>query len=353
MSKQPLTVGSLFSGIGGIDLGLTRAGMSVQWMVEKDEYARKVLRKHWPETRIYEDVRYIKGPGHDGHWEECDECLSPVDVLAGGFPCQDISVAGKGKGIKEGTRSGLWFEYARLIRELRPKYVLVENVPALRSRGLDRVLGDLAESGYDAEWQCLPASAFGAPHRRDRLFIVAYPKRELVRVESGRGSGQDRPDTVFPSGDGVAGHVADAPGFTERESTAETNSESDCREARDESGSSCEHVADAQRGRHPSNLTEDPTGKKESGSTERRGESGPRDTTGARSAQSPVGGVVDGFSSGLDGHPWSGDWEVGVPRIASAVPSRVDRLRCLGNAVVPIAAEFVGRLIVAHAERNP
>jgi DNA (cytosine-5)-methyltransferase 1 len=97
-----------------------------------------------------------------------------VDVLCGGFPCQDISLAGRGAGLA-GERSGLWREFARLIGELRPRYVLVENVPALTSRGLDVVLADLAACGFDAEWDHLPASAFGAPHRRDRIWLVAYP----------------------------------------------------------------------------------------------------------------------------------------------------------------------------------
>jgi site-specific DNA-cytosine methylase len=97
-----------------------------------------------------------------------------VDVLCGGFPCQDISLAGRGAGLA-GERSGLWREFARLIGELRPRYVIVENVPALTSRGLDVVLADLAACGFDAEWDHLPASAFGAPHRRDRIWLVAYP----------------------------------------------------------------------------------------------------------------------------------------------------------------------------------
>jgi site-specific DNA-cytosine methylase len=100
-----------------------------------------------------------------------------VDVLCGGFPCQDISVAGRGEGI-DGARSGLWGEYARLIRELRPRYVVVENVAALLARGMERVLGDLAACGYDAEWDCIPASAVGAPHRRDRVWLVAYPRSQ-------------------------------------------------------------------------------------------------------------------------------------------------------------------------------
>ncbi len=159
--KPPLTVGSLFSGIGGIDLGLERAGMQVVFQVEVDPYARSVLNKHWPSVPRFRDVRSVSA------WN-----LPPCDVLAGGFPCQDLSYAGKGAGIT-GARSGLWREFARLIRELRPRYVLVENVPALLGRGIDVVLGDLAACGYDAEWQCISAASVGAPHIRDRVWIVA------------------------------------------------------------------------------------------------------------------------------------------------------------------------------------
>ena len=168
-----LTVGSLFTGIGGFDLGLERAGMRVLWQCEADEFCRRVLAAHWPHVPCYPDVSELRGAD-----------VEPVDVLCGGFPCQDISVAGKGAGI-DGARSGLWAEYARLVGELRPSYVVVENVPALLGRGLGRVLGDLAALGYDAEWDCLPACAFGAPHRRDRIWIVAYPGCE--RGELGEG----------------------------------------------------------------------------------------------------------------------------------------------------------------------
>ena len=101
------------------------------------------------------------------------------DVLCGGFPCQDVSLAGKRKGITEGTRSGLWYEYVRLIEEIRPKYVIAENVPGLLAAGIETVLQELAEIGYDAEWEVLSASAVGAPHRRERVFLVAYPPRSL------------------------------------------------------------------------------------------------------------------------------------------------------------------------------
>jgi DNA (cytosine-5)-methyltransferase 1 len=165
-----LTVGSLFSGIGGLDLGLERAGMQVKWQVEIDDYCQKVLAKHWPDVPRFRDVR------------DCGaHNLAPVDLICGGFPCQDISSAGKHVGIT-GARSGLWAEYARIVGELRPRYVLVENVAALLGRGMGTVLGDLAACGYDAEWQCLPAAAFGAPHIRERVFIIAYPARQYGAV---------------------------------------------------------------------------------------------------------------------------------------------------------------------------
>ena len=160
-----MTFGSLFSGIGGIDLGLERAGMTCRWQVEIDPFCRKVLAKHWPDVERFEDVKRVGS-----------ENLEPVDVIAGGFPCQDVSVAGKKAGIKEGTRSGLWFEFHRIIRELRPRYVFVENVPGLLTDGMGRVLSDLAESGYDAEWEVLSARDVGAPHLRNRVFIIAYPQ---------------------------------------------------------------------------------------------------------------------------------------------------------------------------------
>ena len=162
MNKQP-TLGSLFAGIGGIDLGFERAGFATKWQVEIDPFCRKVLAKHFPHAERFEDVRNCGAAN-----------LCPVDVIAGGFPCQDISNAGKRAGIT-GERSGLWKEYARIIRELRPRYVFVENVAALLGRGMDIVLGDLAEIGYDAEWDCIEAEEVGAEHRRARIFILAYP----------------------------------------------------------------------------------------------------------------------------------------------------------------------------------
>lgn len=156
-----MTFGSLFAGIGGMDLGLERAGMVCKWQVEIDPYCHKVLAKHWPAVKRYGDIREVTE-------------LEYVDCIAGGFPCQDVSVAGLRAGI-DGERSGLWSEMLRIIRLVRPSYALVENVPGLLTRGMGRVLGDLAESGYDAEWSTVSACSLGATHMRRRLFIVAYP----------------------------------------------------------------------------------------------------------------------------------------------------------------------------------
>jgi DNA (cytosine-5)-methyltransferase 1 len=164
------TMGSLFAGIGGFDLGFERAGFKTLWQVEIDPYAQKVLAKNFPEAERFGDIR------------ECgSHNLKPVDVICGGFPCQDISNAGKRAGI-EGERSGLWSEMHRIIRELRPRYVLVENVAALLGRGMGRVLGDLAEIGYDAEWDCIRAGSIGFEHLRERLFLVAHPNNQKQPV---------------------------------------------------------------------------------------------------------------------------------------------------------------------------
>jgi DNA (cytosine-5)-methyltransferase 1 len=173
-----LTAGSLFSGIGGLDLGYERAGFQILWQCEPEPFCRAALAKHWPGVPCFMDVREIHAPGVCGGI--CENCVPPVDVLIGGFPCQDVSDAGQRKGI-DGERSGLWKEYARLIRELRAhglRGVGIENVAGLFVRGIDTVLADLAEIGMDAEWEVVRASDpdIGAPHRRARVFIVAYPR---------------------------------------------------------------------------------------------------------------------------------------------------------------------------------
>jgi DNA (cytosine-5)-methyltransferase 1 len=265
-----MTFGSLFSGIGGFDLGLERAGMTCKWQVEIDPYASKVLAKHWPNVPRYKDVTKFCRRLYDCNIEnENGECLCPrcnmdfgececvgtdqvidecgaVDVICGGFPCQDISNAGKMTGIN-GDRSGLFFEIVRIACELGPKYIVLENVPALLVRGLDRVLGSLAEIGYDAEWHCIPASYAGANHQRDRIWIIAYANG--IKCEEQR----------WPSA------------IQEKQFTARRDSW------------------------------------------------------------------------------WSVEPSVG--RVAHGVPRRVDRLKCLGNSIVPQVAEIIGRRVF-QIERN-
>lgn len=162
-----LNVLSLFAGIGGLELGLERAGMNVVGQVEINPFCRQVLAKHWPDVPRHDDVRTAV------EWWE-SETRPDVDLICGGFPCQDISEAGKRIGIR-GSRSGLWKAMRDTIGHLRPTYVLVENVAALAIRGLDVVLGDLSQIGFDAEWATVSACSMGAPHPRERMFVLAYP----------------------------------------------------------------------------------------------------------------------------------------------------------------------------------
>ena len=195
-----MKIGSLFAGIGGLELGLEWAGLGhTVWQAEQDEFCRAVLAKHWPEAKRFEDVREVSSA-----------TAEPVDLICGGFPCQDISLAGKNAGL-DGARSGLWWEFHRIVRDLRPRLVVVENVSALRSRGLGAVLGSLAEIGYDARWDCIPAQSIGAPHRRDRLFVVAWGVPDAfcdpVREQSERGQGAPQAGN---QGNEEPGHLGEA-----------------------------------------------------------------------------------------------------------------------------------------------
>jgi DNA (cytosine-5)-methyltransferase 1 len=155
-----------FSGIGGFSYAAERivGGFETVAFVEREPYCQQILHKHWPSVPIYDDITAFNPQPYS------------ADVVCGGFPCQDISTAGKQAGIKEGTRSGLFYELMRVIRLVRPQYVILENVAAILANGLDTVLGELAQAGFDAEWSCIPASAVGACHQRDRWWLVAYTK---------------------------------------------------------------------------------------------------------------------------------------------------------------------------------
>jgi DNA (cytosine-5)-methyltransferase 1 len=260
--------GSLFAGIGGFDLGFERAGIETVWQVEIDRYCRQVLRKNFPRSKRYRDVRRVGKRN-----------LPWVDVISGGFPCQDISQAGKRAGI-EGSRSGLWREMARIIGELRPRFAVVENVAALLGRGMGRVLGDLAEIGYDAEWQCIRASDVGAPHRRERIWIVA----DAAGARRGGRTGQEQP---------VCGRAS----LSARPS-------------------GCGDVGDA------------------------------------TIAGLPHGTIFAVGEPGEDAQLERPDWwtvEPDVGRVAHGIPARVDRLKGLGNAIVPQIAEWIGKRLMANA----
>ena len=235
--------GSLFAGIGGLDLGLEASGMECVWQVERDEYCQRVLARHWPEVPRFEEVG------------ECgSHNLEPVDLICGGFPCQPVSAAGRRGGVDD--ERWLWPEFARIIRDLRPRWVVGENVTGLLSANaggaMGEILGDLASCGYDAVWDVFPAggpSGVGAPHRRERVFIVAHTNAEGLQ-------GQRR--------------------------------------------------------------------------------------------QHSEGGSAGQRVTGSGGIAVEGGWfpEPSVGRVANGVPSRVDRLKCLGNAVVPQVARGIGRQIM-------
>lgn len=154
---------SLFAGVGAFDLGLERAGMQVVRQVERDADCQRILRKHWPDTRL------------DGDVATAEFTENEADVIAFGFPCQDVSQMGSRTGLA-GERSGLFREALRAIRVVRPRFGVLENVAALLRRGMGTVLGSLAEIGFDAEWDCIPAAHVGAPHLRDRVWAITYPQ---------------------------------------------------------------------------------------------------------------------------------------------------------------------------------
>ena len=183
-----MRIGSLFAGIGGFDIAARWMGWETAWYSEIDPYCCAVMAKHFPEAKSLGDITQVD-------WSTVER----PDLLCGGFPCQDVSSAGRRVGIR-GERSGLWREYVRAIRDLRPRYVVVENTPGLLDRGMGVVLGDLAELGYDAEWRVLSAAAVGAPHLRERVWIISYPQHQPDATErrkrpalsaTGAGGGDD------------------------------------------------------------------------------------------------------------------------------------------------------------------
>ena len=331
-----LTFGSLFAGIGGIDLGLERAGMNCLWQVEIDQFCRGVLSKHWPKVPKFGDITAVN-----------PEDLARVSVIAGGFPCQNISQAGKQEGIEDGAKSGLWREFARIVRSIRPRAVIVENVPGLLIRDLGRVLGDLAECGYDAEWDSVSAHAVGAPHIRDRVFVSAY------RRDTDSDSEPIKPvNDCETSGVRESGNLSN----TIRHNLRELRKRE--REQYDKSGSSVvrDHGAsgalaytDSQR---PTHRGESHAGRRIWPGRDSVSLSGERKER-ARATSSDRPSIVaytDSQPAQRIAEPWRqrDHWSVEptMGRVANGVPRRMDRLRALGNAVVPQCAEVIGRRVV-------
>ena len=340
--EKTLTVGSLFAGIGGFELGFEATGrFETLWQVERDEYASRVLAKHWPNVRRHDDVCT---------WP--NETTEPVDVLLAGFPCQDISYAGKGAGLN-GKRSGLFYEVMRIVREMGPRFVVLENVSALLTRGMGDVLGSLSSLGFNAEWEVVSAESVGAPHRRDRVFIIGWNiDGEHVKAVGGV---QER--QVADSG-GSGGNLADSLSAGTRDQNGTT------RRQKRESADASEPAALRQRDRETMPKRIDASGgnlRDLADSGVERGAAGIPEATGRQKRISAItidesrrrggrqgenggatlgalGRVADGFSLWLD--------EPRIGRTAVGMVKRGDRLRCLGNAIVPQVAKVVAERVL-------
>lgn len=322
-----LTYGSTFSGVGGLDIAIEHVfGAEPAWHVEPDPYAAAVLAERWPGVPNFQRIESLNASA--GH----------IDIMCGGFPCQDISLAGEGAGL-DGERSGLWWELARAVGALRPAVVVLENVAALASRGLDRVIGELSRLRYDAAWGVLRASDVGAPHRRARMFIVAVDgalsdadRRDLWEV--GQREGARRAAERLARGDG--------------ESVVDPD-----RARREQHGQQAQAAAGRGVLAHPGRkdamalgLGLGQSGQRGGGLLDRQRQALRDDAH--RCCEAPRWPPGPGDVEGWARHPGA---LPGVRRGAYGPPRGVDarrrreRLRCLGNGVVPIqAVEAIGQL---------
>jgi len=298
------TFGSLFAGIGGLDLGCEAAGFECRWQVELDPFASAVLARHWPAVRRHGDIRTWPTPDTE-----------PVDLIVGGFPCQPVSLAGKG--LAQADPRWLWPEFRRVVARLRPAWVLIENVPGLRRRGLRGVLADLAVLGFDAEWSVLAARDVGAPHLRKRIFIAAS---DAGRVEIRR-----------------------EPGWLGRacwQAAAESRDDGSCGPLADADGSGL-----AQREGEPGDAHEKLAPPQRSGPSSDAGRLGLKGVWRAQQKRTEAGitNPLGDLALRHRARPWSAEPDVG--RVAPRLPTHMDRLYCLGNAVVPQVTEVVARAI--------
>lgn len=306
-----MTVGSLFSGIGGFDLGLERAGMTIKWQVEIDDFCNKVLEKHWPDVKRYRDIKAIGG-----------EELEPVDVICGGFPCQPFSAAGKRRS-KEDDRY-LWPEMLRIIRSVRPNWIIGENVAGIVSLALDDVLSDLENEGYTCQSFIIPACAVNAPHRRDRVWIIAHARQQPEGDESRRLSGEQQHsgETKQRSEEG------NRPSNGNQDATDSDNSRS--RTSRDGINREWQEKDKGQEGFSQ------------------------HESSGYNKASFYTKSKrLEGYGK-LEESYWQENWiqvAASLCRVDDGLPSwmvghRTKRLKALGNAVVPQIVEIIGRAII-------
>lgn len=352
-----LTVGSLFSGAGGLDYGLEAAGLETRWQVEWDPWDQHLLEHgwggRWSGLPRHADIRAVE-------WGS----VEPTDVLAGGFPCQPVSQAGLR--LAQLDERWLWPEYARAIRNLRPRWVIVENVAGLLVRGIDEVLGELASLGYDAEWSCFPASALGAPHYRDRVWLVAYPalghaadaagggRDGLTRIEGQEASGRGR----APEG-GRA--LADTQGLPERPGPREGGARGGRRRPRHLGGEAgaVPHTGRPGLGRARLGTLGVSAAWLESRAPEwlrlavadaaRLGVEGDGTDWLVLPPAPALAALLGRYGAGPGAEQWSA--EPGMGRMAHGVARRGDRLWALGNGVVPQVAEVIGWLVRMADER--
>ena len=335
----------LFSGIGGFSLGLERAGMETVAFCEYDEKARLVLKKHWPEVPIYNDVRELNGRQFEGQ---------SIDLICGGFPCQPYSVAGDRLGEKDDRH--LWPEYFRLIQEIRPAWIIGENVFGIVNLFIDSVLSDLESAGYRHETLIIPACAVNAPHRRERVWIVAHAKggeSGIKKTGDGRespvgGSKEESSNVAYPfsSPKGTA--------HRKRTSRIADKKQNNGNQFRNDSGNSSQAVAHTDKERLQGiRADKHPQGRQgqEEGSSGLCGGGMVSDTHGSRKTSSgDAGGVGRQWEQISHAGEYVGEnWRIepSMGRVAHGIPNRVDRLKQLGNAVVPQIPELIGRAIMA------
>ena len=305
----------LFSGIGGFSLGLERAGMETVAFCEYDEKARLVLKKHWPEVPIYNDVRELNGRQFEGQ---------SISVICGGFPCQPYSVAGERLGEKDDRH--LWPEYFRLIQEIRPTWVIGENVFGIVNLFIDSVLSDLESAGYRHETLIIPACAVNAPHRRERVWIVAHSAG--IGLQGSRLTGNSHGSSRKNGG---THQSAGTGGRKHNEDVAHTDKE---------------RLQGIRADKHPQGRQG-----QEEGSSGLCGGGMVPDTHGSRKTSSgDAGGVGRQWEQISHAGEYVGEnWRIepSVGRVAHGVPKRMDRLKQLGNAVIPQIPELIGRAIMA------